>query len=522
MNPITVTENYEAVRIIYYDEHIDKVRSGHQIWPTETLWDPTSVVKLNFRAQKFTILHSCIDFIAKMRDEEFIFVTSVLGAKKILPAIHHVQSLLAVMVFNKNSDKYMHLKTTYNKIYDVFDNQEALVSAIKNVIKFSRKNISLDDIIFLPNLARSEMWTKEIVDFFSEKLLLETWGKIEAQQNEKQNLIRFWKDYIGDNAKEFADLIQFEKNYEPNQALNWYTKDTILYQTLNKALRTDNIDVISTFRFFMMDIFQDLTMRMIQTPITSQLKLYRGLQLNDDTIKKLNKHAGHLISCKGFLSTSRKENVALNFAEKQIRDPSIKGALRPVVWEIIVNPGVSAVLANIADVSAYPDEEEFLFGPNTTFIIDTVEEYMRGSQMICTVKMILTDTMEPDFAKYKEMHSQEIKLYSPVAYIGRIISYQMNENTKSKAYLNKMIHALNMDPQSLQSELGDMHMLKGEIALEEQVAQDAKMSYQTANKCYLKARNTHELYYSPILLIKALIALGKAMIMTGELQDFHI
>lgn len=42
----------------------------------------------------------------------------------------------------------------------------------------------------------------------------------------------------------------FEQNYSANEALSWYTRDSFLFRMLNKALRTENIDIIYKFRFF--------------------------------------------------------------------------------------------------------------------------------------------------------------------------------------------------------------------------------------------------------------------------------
>jgi hypothetical protein len=41
-----------------------------------------------------------------------------------------------------------------------------------------------------------------------------------------------------------------EENYSVNEAISWYTIDSFLFRILNKAFRTENIDIIFKFRFF--------------------------------------------------------------------------------------------------------------------------------------------------------------------------------------------------------------------------------------------------------------------------------
>jgi hypothetical protein len=47
------------------------------------------------------------------------------------------------------------------------------------------------------------------------------------------------------------DMLEFEKNYKSAEALKFYTNDSFLYRLFNQAFRTENIDLLFIFRFFL-------------------------------------------------------------------------------------------------------------------------------------------------------------------------------------------------------------------------------------------------------------------------------
>ncbi len=90
--------------------------------------------------------------------------------------------------------------------------------------------------------------------FIHSQLLIDCLIKMKSTSNDKTELISFCKkEYEGNNA-ELKILAEFERDYSPNYALRWYTRESCLYRFLNKALRVQNIDLLFLFRFFIRDI----------------------------------------------------------------------------------------------------------------------------------------------------------------------------------------------------------------------------------------------------------------------------
>jgi len=51
-------------------------------------------------------------------------------------------------------------------------------------------------------------------------------------------------------------LKEFENAYDKYSPIWWYTRECFVYKMLNKALRTENIDILIKMDFFIRDLHQ--------------------------------------------------------------------------------------------------------------------------------------------------------------------------------------------------------------------------------------------------------------------------
>ncbi len=68
--------------------------------------------------------------------------------------------------------------------------------------------------------------------------------------NSKDDMIIASREYYQDNNSQKKRIDEFEQTYTPENACRWYTYDSFVYRLLNRALRTQDIDIIFKFRFF--------------------------------------------------------------------------------------------------------------------------------------------------------------------------------------------------------------------------------------------------------------------------------
>jgi hypothetical protein len=77
-------------------------------------------------------------------------------------------------------------------------------------------------------------------------------------ENIHKDLIDEWRIVYQSNTGQTKYINEFEENYDPSNAIYWYTRDTFLYKMVNMALRTENIAVIWRLRFYIQDLYQQL------------------------------------------------------------------------------------------------------------------------------------------------------------------------------------------------------------------------------------------------------------------------
>ena len=132
------------------------------------------------------------------------------------------------------------------------------------------------------------------------------------------------------------------------------------FRFINKALRTEDVEVLYQFRFYITDLCKQLELKFTEFKSTQcdVLKLYRGLKLSRSEVMNFQKNVGNLISTNGYLSTSRLRSVAHTFAKKPSNREGIVSAL--FEYQVDLNLVKKIVIADIAQYSAFPDEAEVL------------------------------------------------------------------------------------------------------------------------------------------------------------------
>lgn len=134
----------------------------------------------------------------------------------------------------------------------------------------------------------------------------------------------------------------------------------ILSRFINKALRTEDIDVLYQFRFYIMDLSEQLELKFqqLKSKQTGILRLYRGLKLSHDEVAHFQNSIGQLISTNGYLSTSSEFSVAFGFATKSAKREGVVRAL--FEYQVDLDMVTKIVIADIREFSAFPEEAEVL------------------------------------------------------------------------------------------------------------------------------------------------------------------
>ncbi|CAF1142875.1 unnamed protein product [Didymodactylos carnosus] len=189
----------------------------------------------------------------------------------------------------------------------------------------------------------------------------------------KQEIIEQLKQRYRNNRTQLKLIEHFYQTYKStdNEPIRWYTGKPFLYKQINRALRTEDIQMLRTFRYIISDISRCLKQEFEYIKeFVGQITLYRGLRVSNEELNKLKENVGKMISTNGFLSTSRSRAVALVFAGKLTTDK------QSVLFEIECNlnelQNDAVIFADIARFSEIPNEEEVLFDIGAAFFMESV------------------------------------------------------------------------------------------------------------------------------------------------------
>jgi tetratricopeptide (TPR) repeat protein len=259
---------------------------------------------------------------------------------------------------------------------------------------------------------------------------------------DKNELINFCRKIYKNNSNELNLIKEFEENYSPNQSIWWYTRESFLYRLLNKALRTQNIDLLFLCRFFIRDIENQLK----NFQYSSSIRVYRGQLMSIDELNQLKNSIGEYISINSFFSTSLKRENAIKF----LNDYSFSNNLHKVLFEINVNDQLNyrKPFANITSISYYSNEQEILFMLGSIFrLIDIKQE----ENNLWIIQMNLSDYKDENLKKlFDNIKNQSSGINDETSLIsfGNIL-YQMGKYDLAEKYFHYLLKDLSPDHQDI-------------------------------------------------------------------------
>ena len=195
----------------------------------------------------------------------------------------------------------------------------------------------------------------------------------------KRQMLAECRAYYRGNRKELFTIDEFDRTYQPTDAIYWYTRSCFLYRTINRVLRTEDILAQYTFRYFIVDMCSRLeeAAAVTRAHYTKPFQVYRGTKISRDEVDQL--YVGMLVAPNGFFSSSGCLDVAhrfigidpiTNLSPCQSREERRQYALLEI--EIDLNHLPDNTVADVSGQSILPDEHEIIFNLGTAFIITEI------------------------------------------------------------------------------------------------------------------------------------------------------
>ncbi|CAF3795402.1 unnamed protein product, partial [Rotaria sordida] len=305
--------------------------------------------------------------------------------------------------------------------------------------------------------------SKESASFFWHQMLIDVLKQMPSDEQSKEAMLNICRDYYRNNQYELDNIEEFRRNYTRDKAIEWYTAECFLYRLLNKALRTEDIELLYTFRFFLIDLCVALEEQSVHLKDKGILTVYRGTTIPLEEIEKLKESVGKVISTNGFLSTSRNIDVSRQFLQNKFNS----NTHRPVLFKIQADPSLKmAIFADIENKTQIQGEEEVLFNLNSVF---KIKSFDYNSTYLCwMLELVTTDECSDMIQQYLTFSEQQLDEYPPVIKFGRLLLNEMGQVNQAGKYFNMLLKSLPFDHPdiaSVHNATGNVCERKGEFNL---------------------------------------------------------
>ncbi|CAF2022661.1 unnamed protein product [Rotaria magnacalcarata] len=324
----------------------------------------------------FEEFNECQKYVQSIADNErILIITDGQSSSKMISYLSEATEIISVYIYTNKSDENIPITCRSSR----------KIKAISSQFDYLRKQIITDfgdrrqrccfqvhepmSINFSNvNPTNHQSSTPLNGQFMFSRLLLDILLRIPASDTDKDELISACQREYAENPFYLATLNEFKYNYAPDQALLWYTKQSFVYNLLNRALRQQNIELLFLLRFFINDIHEQLQQMQCLEPI----RIYRGQVISKDELTLLQNSMGQLISMNSFLSTSISRELALFF----LGEYTASQELQQVLFEIDADPRLDGTrpFADISARSYFPEEAEILMMFGSIFRLESMYE----------------------------------------------------------------------------------------------------------------------------------------------------
>ena len=361
-------------KVFWIDANIDNEENTRYIYELEKFY--------SIKVTPFNIVYKAIQEL-KNKDNKFIELKIIVSGilynefiKMFKDEIINIFVAPKIIVFTKNVEKFKEINKEYENIDNIFYSSYGVVNSFFEIINFLKKGLTSNKIN-IPDYARL---TFEYIDK-KEKLLLPLFFKtlIEKCSNEdmKNYTSYLYTKYSvnSDNVKNLLGSIMNMSNI-PVEILSkyyarLYTIESDFYKKINEDL-SDN--KVGKYLPFIKTLYEGVKYQSL--PLSTENVLYRGSKISNDEIISIydkKKQGLTIVFSKSFLSFSKQKEKAEVFLNKGI----IGNNLSRVLFILEKDNKIGYNLAthgDLKDVSIYPNEQEVLFFPFSSFEIKDIKE----------------------------------------------------------------------------------------------------------------------------------------------------
>ncbi|CAF1409830.1 unnamed protein product [Adineta ricciae] len=470
----------------------------------------------------FSDVDQCVDFVTDIDYEKVFMIISDSLAQQMLPAIENVPQIESIYILAHNDVENEIINRKWAKVKNTFTQFDELCKSLKRDTRSCEYNISSIKILRPVNSLNQDLNELD-QSFMYSQLLKEVLLETNYNDDSKRKLVEFCRHHYRDSISQLKIIDEFDRDYHNHTPIWWYTRECFTYYMLNRALRTQDIEVIINMGFFLRDVHEQIRMLHAETPINSIPSIvYRGQGMSKTEAKTLRENLeGGLLAFNSFLSTSVNRELSVLYAESAAQNPDLDG----ILFQISIDPTIKVTpFAAVNNYSYYGNtEDEILFSMHTVFRIDGIKQLQNDISLVDLTLTtdddpqlrILTDHLRQEnsgtrkgirlaqllfkmgkFDEAEEIYQTERKLASDsnVEHLVQVYDNLGNVQRSRGDYntaLSYFEKALELVQQNFSIEKRIVISLYINVGLLKQTMQD----YSGALMCYQEARDICEVYF---------------------------
>ena len=437
--------------VIWLDSNINE-------YDTDTQYSINQLQNVVNSFERFVDPEQCIDYLTDIKNVKVFMIVSGSLEQQFVTLIQDIPQLYAIYVLCVHSTAHGRWIKDYHKLKGIFSEMKPLCDRLSRDIRETDTNWTSISVVSEASLIDRNQLDQS---FMYLQLLKEIILKMQYNEKAKEEFVEFCLEQYIDNESTIAVIGEFEQDYERPSPIWWYTRDCFIYSMLNKALRTQDIDIIIKMGFFLRDLHRHIEHLHSNIDKRTRLIVYRGQGMFNVEFEKIIKSEGGLLSFNNFLSTTTDREVAYVRADSSRDNPELTGNF----FQMEIDPAISSTpFASLDDVSYFSDsEKEILFSMHTVFRI--IEMKKLDDRRLWQVKLTLTSDNDEQLKCLTDYIRKEFEEQPEWAKLGHL-TLRMGEFDKAEEIFRENLQSPtnsdSIDNACLHARLGVIISAKGD------------------------------------------------------------
>jgi tetratricopeptide (TPR) repeat protein len=454
-----------------------------------------STVKNRIKSIKMYVnIDECIHDIQSFDDDDVqVFLISSKSDNDIfLRQIVHLTKIRFIYILHTKENLNSSLKALSNKIRGIYFNTNDLCDhLLRDYICTLKMSVSIFNKDKKNRTVRN--LHEDNARFLWLQLLIDILIQIPHNCQTLDEILEECKNYENKNESTKKAIEELRQNYKSNEALRYYTGASFLFRLFNEALRTENIDFLFVFRFFLADVYNQL--RQLYTEqflndnidINQRLQLFRGQSMTIVEFDMIKENVGRLISINSFFSTSTNYDVATTFAG--FGDQDKPSGTISVVFQIEIDDighSLKRPFASLQEFSKIKDENEILFSVGTIFRIEEVLDVPGTTKDWFVTLKLVNDDDDNEITELRKELEKEFCKDCDLCSLGSVL-IKMGDYDKAERYFQIILEHVSTNQATIPlvyTHLGIIYHNKGDYQKAVKYHQQALEYYTKRNQFY--------------------------------------